>query len=193
MAGQRNLTIDAVILAAAQIAEEGGVDNLNLNSIATALGIKTPSLYNHVKGIEDVRQRLARYIFEKMELAVKNAAVGRSKEEAIQETAHAYRCFAQQHPQLYRVFTNAPGTEDGRALLDTLSQTMTQILSGFKLETHTRINFIRLFHSAIHGFVSLENTGFFTIDVDVNESFQLLVDGQITILKDLGGQHNERN
>jgi hypothetical protein len=44
------------------------------------------------------------------------------------------------------------------------------------------VNFIRLFHSSLQGFVSLENAGFFNLDADINESFRILVDSQIMIL-----------
>jgi AcrR family transcriptional regulator len=184
---RRNITTDTIIDAAAKVAEDGGFDHLNLNRIAAELGVKPPSLYNHIKGIGDVRQGLAEFVLMKMESAVKNAAIGRSKEDALRETAYAYRRFAREHPQLYCAYTHAPETKNGRELLANLAQTLRQVLSGFGLEYDVEVIFIRLFHSALHGFVSLENAEFFSLETGVEESFCALVDSQITILDSLRG------
>ncbi|MDR3305433.1 MAG: TetR/AcrR family transcriptional regulator, partial [Clostridiales Family XIII bacterium] len=147
MGERRNIKTDTIIDATAKIVERDGFDNLNLNSIAAELGVKPPSLYNHVKGIDDVRRGLAEFVLKKMEAAVKNAAIGRSKADALRETAYAYRRFAKEHPQLYCAYTNVPKTENGRVLLENLANTLRQVLSGFGLEYEAEDNFIRLFHS----------------------------------------------
>jgi AcrR family transcriptional regulator len=182
MAEHRQVTAEAVIDAAVNIVKASGLDALSLNSIAALLQVKPPSLYNHVKGIEDVRRRLFEVVLQKMAAAVDRVAVGRSKEEALREIAHAYRRFAKEEPELYRVYTHAPKVENGAALVENLAQTLRKVLSAFGLSARAEVNFIRLFHSSLQGFVSLENAGFFNQDADINESFRVLIDSQILIL-----------
>jgi hypothetical protein len=76
--------------------------------------MKPASLYNHVSGIDEVRLRLACYALEKMEAAIRDTAVGYSREEALRKIAYAYRHFGSTHPELYRAFINSANIEDKR-------------------------------------------------------------------------------
>jgi AcrR family transcriptional regulator len=185
MSGQRTLTRDKIIMTSANITEKQGYANLNLNAIAAALGIKPPSLYNHVGGIEDVQRKLAEAVLTRMEEAVRNAAVGRSEKDALREIAYAYRRFAVEHPELYRAFTNAPAL--GGELAG-LADTLRSVLRPFALPGRDETNFIRSFHSALYGFVSLEQTGFFKNGGEaVEDSFAAVVEWQLAILNSIGG------
>ncbi|MFP3153897.1 TetR/AcrR family transcriptional regulator [Lachnospiraceae bacterium ZAX-1] len=182
MPKQRNLTGEAVMSAAADLVEEQGYYSLSLSNLANALGVKPPSLYNHVSGIEDVWKQLARVLLSRMEAAVQNAAVGQSKEAAVREIAHTYRRFAAEHGELYRTFTNAASI-DGGAALNSLANTLRQVLKPYGLPPTRETDFIRIFHAGLHGFVALESAGFFkNADCTVDASFDALVDSQILIL-----------
>jgi AcrR family transcriptional regulator len=50
---------DTVVEAAAAILNEEGVEALTLNRLALELGVKTPSLYNHVDGLPGLSRELA--------------------------------------------------------------------------------------------------------------------------------------
>lgn len=188
MPKQRKLTGDAVLSAAADLVEEQGYYSLNISSLANALGVKPPSLYNHVSGIEDVWEQLALILLSRMEAAVRNAALGRSEEAAVREMAHAYRRFANEHGELYRAFTNAVSI-DGGAALGSLADTLRQVLQPLGLPRKNETDFIRIFHAGLHGFVTLERAGFFkNTGSTVNASFNALVDSQILILQNYRGK-----
>ncbi|WP_318502831.1 hypothetical protein [Bacillus sp. T3] len=53
--------IDSGILlnSFAELADEFGLENVTLAMVAKKLGIRSPSLYNHVKSLNDLRNRLA--------------------------------------------------------------------------------------------------------------------------------------
>jgi AcrR family transcriptional regulator len=177
----------SVILDAAMgLVEQNGFDSLNLNAVAACLNVKPPSLYNHVKGIHDLKSELLSVVMKRIGDAVSRSAVGRSEETALREISLAYRRFAKEHPELYRVFVSAPKLNVSGSL-EAIAETLQQVLIPFCLEKTDEINFIRLFHAGLHGFVSLENAGFFSADVDVEASFVALVDSQLTILNNPGG------
>ena len=42
-----------VIETACRIADEQGLNNLSLKAVAEKLNVRTPSLYNHIKSLDD--------------------------------------------------------------------------------------------------------------------------------------------
>jgi len=47
------LTAEAVVAAAGALADERGLDGVTLSELAGRLGVRPPSLYAHVGGLED--------------------------------------------------------------------------------------------------------------------------------------------
>jgi len=181
MTDKRNLDIAAIVAAAAELVDETGYDALTLNSLATRLGVKPPSLYNHVKGIDDVRRRLADVVASRMSAAIQCAAVGRSGEDALRDLAQAYRRFATVHRELYRAFLAAPSFGD-EASFDVVAATLKKILSACRLNATAEDNFIRILHSGLYGFVALESTGVFTSGETTDASFDVLVASHLAVL-----------
>ena len=82
------LTESRVVEEAERIADEVGLSHLTLAALAERLGVRQPSLYKHVDGLDAVRRSIA--IRAKTELAdiLARAAVGRSGGDA---TSPAHR------------------------------------------------------------------------------------------------------
>lgn len=55
-----------VVEKAAQLANEVGLDHIQLKILAESLNIQPPSLYNHIKGIDDLRHELMLYGWRNM-------------------------------------------------------------------------------------------------------------------------------
>src|SRR5262249_53912537 len=53
------LDSESVVAAAAAMADEDGLEAVTLTRLAGRLGVRTPSLYAHVRGLDDLRGRLA--------------------------------------------------------------------------------------------------------------------------------------
>jgi AcrR family transcriptional regulator len=187
---KRALTGDAVAAAAVKIAEKKGLSQLTIQELASSLHVKPASLYNHISGIDEVRLRLACYALEKMEAAVRDTAVGYSRGEALRKIADAYRHFESAHPELYRAFINSANLEDKR--IEEAKQSVVrifyQVLEPYSLEYETKVHFTRCFRSGLHGFVSLENAGFFKNDVDIETSFTMLIENHLALLDALGSK-----
>ena len=54
MSVRKTVTRDAICAVARGIIEQDGVDSLSMRTLATELGIKAPSLYDHVKSRDEV-------------------------------------------------------------------------------------------------------------------------------------------
>jgi AcrR family transcriptional regulator len=171
------LSAAAVVRAAADLADDDGLEALTLARIAASVGVRTPSLYNHVGGLDDVRRRIALVGLRELGDALRDAAVGRAGDDALTAMAHAYRAYARAHPGRYAATQRAPATADAdltdaaRGAVDVLLA----ILRGYGLEGDDAIHAARGVRSALHGFVALETGGGFGIPVDLDESFDRMI------------------
>ena len=184
MQRKRNLNSDMIISVAATVIEESGYDNFTIRTLADALGVKPPSLYNHFDGLDEVKQMLSLYSIKMLGDAIRDAAVGRASEDAIREIAHAYRNFAKNKKELYKAFTEVKQTQKSSDEAVSFVGTLHQILRPFDLSQDDKNKFLMIFRTGIHGFVTLENIGVFTeanvTDPDIY--FEELIEKQILIL-----------
>jgi AcrR family transcriptional regulator len=77
------LDANAVVAAAAAVADADGLDAVTLARLAADLGVRAPSLYTHVAGLPDLRQRLAARGARELAAALGAAAAGRSGSDAL--------------------------------------------------------------------------------------------------------------
>lgn len=107
-----------IVTAARQLLEDEGIQGLSMRNLAQRLGIRAPSIYKHFASKEALEAALISIAFEEQG-ALFEAALARSDEPLI-AMAEAYRDYALQHPQLYRLTYDgplarallAPGSED---------------------------------------------------------------------------------
>jgi AcrR family transcriptional regulator len=177
MSRRAGLDKQAVIEAAAQLVDEEGIDQLSLGRLAERLGIRTPSLYNHVAGLSGLKHDLALYCLRDLLDHTTRATIGKSRAEAINALADAYRLYAKQTPGRYALTQQAPdpGDLESQALAQQVVDIVRAILVPYKLSDEDDIHAIRGLRSIVQGFVSLEVTGGFGLPVDLDASFHWLI------------------
>jgi AcrR family transcriptional regulator len=169
------LDTDAVVAAAAALADAQGLDRLTLAQLAAALGIRTPSLYAHVDGLPDLRARMGARGAREFAGELQVAAAGRSGVDALRAVAAAYRAYAHAHPGSYAAMQAASDREENQAAGAAVVATILAILDAYGLEGDEAIHAVRAVRSALHGFVVLEREGGFGIPLSLDESFATLV------------------
>jgi AcrR family transcriptional regulator len=173
-----------VVDEAERIADEVGLSRLTLAALAERLGVRQPSLYKHVDGMDGLQRSLA--VRAKNELAsiLARAAVGRERGDAIESISRAYRAWALEHPGRYQAVQRAPNPSDAEdeAASQEVVQIVADVLAGYELREDDAIDAIRALRSTLHGFVTLEAGGGFGLPVDIDRSFEQLVRGLITAL-----------
>lgn len=174
---RRGLDGAAVVDAAARIADAEGVAAVTLARIAADLGVRPPSLYNHVDGRAGVLRGLVLRGAREVGAAMRDAAVGRSGAAALTAMAAAYRSYAREHPGLYAALVAAPpeGDDELEATAAETVAVITAVLAAWDLEGEEAIHATRGVRSALHGFVALELGGGFGLPIDVDDSFDRLV------------------
>jgi AcrR family transcriptional regulator len=173
-----------VVVEAERIADDVGLSRLTLAALAASLGVRQPSLYKHVDGMKGLQRSIA--VRAKTELAdtLGRAAVGRARGDAIRAVARTYRQWAIEHPGRYAATVRAPVSGDlqDEAASAAAVRVVLEVLSGYHLHGDAAIDATRALRSALHGFVSLETSGGFGLPVDIDRSFERLVEALITAL-----------
>lgn len=173
MAPRPGLTPGRVVEAAVQVVDHEGHDQLTLGRVAAVLGVRTPSLYNHVDGLDDLRRRLTVRALQDLGAAIQPAVVGRTAEDAVHAIAVAYRSFALDHPGLYAALVPTTEVDDdavrqtGAAVLETVMS----VLRGYGLDDEQAVHAARTLRSAVHGFVTFELSGGFGLTQSPDDSF----------------------
>src|SRR5512143_519514 len=175
MPERRGLTREIVVTTAAALMDEAGnPDVITLADLAAHFQVKVPSLYNHVKGIADLRDAVALHTYEQFDAALRDAAVGKSADEALMAVALAARHFAHEHPGLYPLLMRPVGEAfrgPGQRIIDLL---MT-IMAAYSLSDSDALHAIRGLRGIMHGFVDIERSGGFGLPLDLDESYRRLV------------------
>ena len=167
----------AVVQAAAELADAEGLENLTLAALAARLGIRTPSLYNHVTGLEGLRRDLALRAVRELQERLARAAIGKAGDAAIVAFADAYRAFAHAHPGRYAASLRAPAPDDTefQAVAAVVVEIIVAVLAFYDLHGDDAVHAVRALRSILHGFVALEAAGGFELPLDRDESYRRLV------------------
>jgi AcrR family transcriptional regulator len=184
------LDLPRLIQAATEIADAQGLEAVTLASLAQKLQIRSPSLYNHVNGLPDLRRQLALSGLEKMSELFARSLDGKTGDDAVRAFSYAYLAFARKHPGLYEAVQRA--AEPGDKLLEEASAKVVQmavnVFNGYGLRGDAAIHAVRGIRSLLHGFASLERQGGFGIPIDLDVTFQLLIE---TFLEGIKAMRNQ--
>lgn len=170
-----------VVQTAADLVNREGAAALSLQRLATALGIQTPSLYNHIDGLPGLQQALAVMNARALADCLGNAAIGKAGTDAVKSMGQAYRDYIKAAPGLYMVTLRSSGTqlmvdaELEREEVRTL-RVVLAVMASLGLEGADAVHAARALRSVIHGFATLEIAGGFGLPLDCDESFRRLLE-----------------
>jgi AcrR family transcriptional regulator len=172
------LTVERVVEAAADLADEVGFENVTLSALARHFGVKDASLYSHVKNLQDLRTRLALLAGGEMIDRIAAAVAGRAGKQALAAFADAYRAYALKRPGRYaatQIRVDQSLVADSPALRRTAEITY-GMLRAYGLEEPDLTDAVRLLRSTFHGYCALEAAGGFGAPRDVQASWDKAVD-----------------
>lgn len=177
MARARTLDRAQVVAAAVAVADAEGLESVTLARLAAGLGIRIPSLYNHVAGLDGLRAAMALWGVTQLGDAMRRAAVGRAGADAVRAIATAYRSFALAHPGVYPLTQRAPAPDDAAltAAGEEVVGIVLAVLAPYGLDDDEMLHAVRGLRSLLHGFVDLEVGGGFGLPLSREASFEHLV------------------
>ncbi len=183
---RRRWNRESVVQAAAELTDRHGYDALSLALLAKELGIKPPSLYKHIGGLDDLKTAIQTHATQALNKVMLEAAAARSGDAAVLAVAHAYREFMKRHPGL-QVALSRPSATGHQGIQDPeleasnrqLLEFAVRLLDGYDLDDQGRIHALRALRSLIHGFALLETTGSFEYAVSVPQSFTWAIENYL--------------
>ncbi|MFD0307910.1 TetR/AcrR family transcriptional regulator [Streptomyces sp. NPDC127119] len=168
-----------MVAAGAALADEVGFTRLTMGLLAERLGVRTPSLYKHVGGQDDLNRRIAALAVSEAADAVGGAVQGYAGRDALGAAARAFRAFVLEHPGRYAatIGVEPTGRDDpmavaGRRLLAAFKA----VLRGYEIAEPDMDHALRMLRSLCHGFATLQAGGGFQWSADIDESFEWLID-----------------
>ena len=177
MARKVGVTLDAVVAAATVVADRDGLAALSLGPVAAALGVRPPSLYAHVDGLDGLRRQLCLAAGRELGARMRAAADGADDPvAALTAIGTAYRTFARAHPGLYAALLPVPRADEdpeGAAAVAAPVEVLVEVLTGLGVEPARHVDLIRALRAMLHGFVDLENGHGFGYADPVDRSFDV--------------------
>jgi AcrR family transcriptional regulator len=180
MSPRTGLTKTAIIEEAVELLNTEGPDALTLNRLADELGIRTPSLYNHIDGMPGLQKELSVLNARLLADRLGEAAIGKGGSELFIDVAQAFRSYVKENPGLYMATLKASGTQEtpDSKLMREEERTLKialAVMASLGLRGEDAIHAVRAFRSMVHGFATLEIAGGFGLPQDCDESFRRLV------------------
>lgn len=181
----KGLSKEQIVAEAVSCIETTGQPTVSLHELARRLGIKTPSLYNHIRNTKELQHEIFRYAIQRFVDHQKEAIQGKERDAAVWAFAHAYDSFARENRGLYRLIMSIPSEEDAKAkeLALPLLKTVVEIFSHYGMREEQIAHWQRVFRAILHGFISQEDLGYFyyydTVDVQTSRDIavQCFLDG----------------
>jgi AcrR family transcriptional regulator len=157
-----------------------------MSALAKELGVKSPSLYHHVEGLDGVRAELQNRTMKALTRAQVTGATGELGFDGIRALARAHRAFALRYPNRYLGLTVE--VVDRRQLRETtdgvLGLLADVVLSTGLAEEDLATAMVALF-AAHHGVIVLEISNFFEDRIDIDAVYWSVVDGSLRTISDL--------
>lgn len=146
---------EQIVAAARVLLEEQGPEALSMRNVAAAIGIRAPSLYEHVADKRALENALIASGLREQAAAL-NAALN-GADDPLRSTAIAWRDWAGAHPHLYKLIFARPLDPDDPEVLAAATA------AGDPVRAMTRGNLVaaRVIWAFAHGMTMLELNGRF--------------------------------
>lgn len=179
------LTPERVVEIALEIADASGLPSVTMTRVAHQTGVKTASLYAHVRDLDDLKMRMALRSLDELALRAADALAGRAEKNALQALGNAYRDYAQAHPGRYAAsripLDHATAMTSGGPRNTDLAGA---VLREYDLPDSERPHATRVLGATFHGFISLELSGSFShSSPDSESSWARAIDAVDTMLR----------
>jgi AcrR family transcriptional regulator len=184
-------TSDAEIVGAArQLLEQRGRDGFSMNDVASAVGVRAPSLYGRFADRAALLGSVEQELWRDLGRALAGCEVPRSPVRTLTAQAHAYRAFAKANPKGYSLLFDCGSgrsDEDTRARAAALAPSMPAFAALVGEER--ALSAARVLTPFLHGFVSMEIAGAFRLAGGLDAAFE---HGVATILRGLARPQRPR-
>ena len=181
----KGITKESIAAAALALIEEKGLAAFSLRALAASMQIQVSSLYNHISGQNELLTEVGFRAVQMMTAQEELAIADKSTDEALYALADAYRLFAKEHPELYRIIMGVHILH--LSVLETelkkIVATILTVLDSYGISPERQMHYQRILRSIMHGFFAHERTGGFSLsEVNRETSYHLAIQCVINAL-----------
>jgi AcrR family transcriptional regulator len=175
-------TTDAVVTAARELIERDGLEALTMQSVASAVGIKGPSLYKRVDSRDALVALVADQVADELGAEIESVLGDVDAAADLRALADAFRAFARRNPASYPLLFSPRrvGFSDEVRLRSVLP--VRRVAARLAGEEH-ELAAARLITAWAHGWVVMELAGAFQLGGDLEEAWDFAVDALVTALR----------
>ena len=186
---KNSISDELIIQTSASIANKVGLSNLSLKIIAEELNIKSPSLYNHISSLEEIKQRLMVYGWKQMEEKMLDSAVGVSGYRALKNMCYAFYDYATNNKGVFTamLWYNKYESVEKEKATTRLFNMIFKVMKPLDISDVNINHIIRTLRSFLEGFSLLVNNNSFGNPVSIKESFDLSLEIIMNGIKSLEG------
>ena len=186
MPAHAQTTTAAIMAAGRHLLEERGMEALTMRDVASAVGVRAPSLYKRIRDRSDLVRLILEDVADELTSTL-DAAAGRGDPAAdARAMASAYRKFAHANPVTYSLmFTAQAGAPGGMARSIRASATFLRTIAELAGPDRA-LPAARLIVAWAHGFIVMELAGAFLLGGDVEEAWDFGLDRILTAVRCAG-------
>ena len=165
-----------VLSLAAGFVDSEGLAALTLTRLADTMGVRPPSLFNHVDSLAGLIRDLALLGTSSLAECLENVGTPASLEQMM----NAYRSFVREHPGLYSATLALPRAQafadpELSGAENRILEACLKVAKGFGLEGQEALHTLRTWRALAHGFSDLERQGGFGLPLDLDETYRRAV------------------
>jgi AcrR family transcriptional regulator len=176
-------SIDEIVAAGRAILESEGLDGLTMQRVATAVGVRAPSLYKRVRGRSALIRLIANDIAGELTVAIDAAASTGDPRRDLRAIAETYRAFALAHPASYGLlYANLPAEMRVDPELNARASEALLRVVGDLAGHDRRLEAARTIVAWANGFLAMELAGAFRLGGDVDRAFHYGIDRLTTAI-----------
>ena len=172
------LDTQQVVESAAALAAAEGLAAVTLTRVAEHLGVRQPALYRHVDNFDALIRALGLRGRGILADRLGAAAVGMAGDDAVRAMGAAWRSMVADHPGLYAATDRYPCATDPELeeAVERVVEVLGQALTAYGVSDVDRVHAARSMRSVFHGFAHLESGDGHPYALDLDDSFNHLVD-----------------
>lgn len=169
------LSKEEIIKRAAMLANEKGLSYLSVTTISEYLGIKKPSLYNHMKTMDDVHKSLMIYGWKKVSEEIAVDISSENPKENLMEYGRRFYKFAIENPGVfeamlwYNKYSDDTLLEATEGLYDFFFRQTDRLGIDRDIANHL----LRTYRAFLEGFIMLKIHNSFGNPISIDESFEI--------------------
>jgi AcrR family transcriptional regulator len=166
----------AIVAAGRRLLEERGLDTLTMRDVASAVGVRAPSLYKLVRDRSDLVRLILEDVADELTSTLDAAAGSDDPVADARAMAVAYRTFAHANPVAYTLmYAPQAAGPDARARSVRSSATFLRVITEL-VGPERALPAARMVVTWVHGFIVMELAGAFRLGGDVEEAWEFSLD-----------------